>query len=66
MDCRVKRTTFFSLDELTAEERGYWEKTRDFVDTTVLPQINDYWDKAEFPFPLIRKMAELGIVGDGI
>lgn len=37
-----------------------------FVDNNVLPVINDYWERAEFPWPLIKKMGTLGIVGDGI
>jgi len=32
----------------------------------VLPVINDYWERAEFPRPLIDKLAKLDIVGDGI
>ena len=28
--------------------------------------INGYWERAEFPWPLIEKMAAAGIVGDGI
>ena len=27
---------------------------------------NGYWERAEFPFSLIEKMAPLGIIGDGI
>jgi glutaryl-CoA dehydrogenase len=30
-----------------------------------LPVINDYWERAEFPWQLIKKMGALGIVGDG-
>jgi acyl-CoA dehydrogenase-like protein len=37
-----------------------------FVDNDVLPVINDYWERAEFPWPLIKKMGTLGVVGDGI
>ncbi len=37
-----------------------------FVDNDVLPVINGYWERAEFPWPLIKKMGTLGIVGDGI
>jgi glutaryl-CoA dehydrogenase len=60
-------TDYFRIaDQLTAEERDYWRRTRDFVDDEVLPVINDYWERAEFPWPLIEKMAGLGIVGDGI
>ena len=28
--------------------------------------INEYWENAEFPWELIKRMGELGIVGDGI
>jgi Acyl-CoA dehydrogenase, N-terminal domain len=31
----------------------------------VLPVIG-YWERAEFPWPLIESMGKLGIVGDGI
>jgi glutaryl-CoA dehydrogenase len=32
----------------------------------VLPVINGYWERAEFPWPLVESLAKLGIVGDGI
>ena len=32
----------------------------------MLPVINDYWERAEFPWALVKKMGALGIVGDGI
>jgi glutaryl-CoA dehydrogenase len=60
-------TDYFRIaDQLTSEELGYLQRTRDFVDSEVLPVINDYWERAEFPWPLVEKMAKLGIVGDGI
>src|SRR4051794_21219105 len=60
-------TDYFRIaDQLTSEERNYLRRTRDFVDGEVLPVINDYWERAEFPWPLIKTMAGLGIVGDGI
>jgi glutaryl-CoA dehydrogenase len=60
-------TDFFHIaDQLTHEERGYWRRTRDFVDDEVLPVINGYWQRAEFPWPLVAVLAKLGIVGDGI
>ena len=37
-----------------------------FVDDEVLPVINGYWENAELPWPLFKRMGELGIVGDGI
>jgi glutaryl-CoA dehydrogenase len=64
---RSRGTDFFRIaDQLTAEERGYWRTARDFVDDEVLPVINDYWERAEFPRPLVEKLGKLGIVGDGI
>jgi glutaryl-CoA dehydrogenase len=60
-------TDYFRIaDQLTHEERGYWRRTRDFVDEEVLPVINGYWERAEFPWPLVKQLAKLGIVGDGI
>ena len=64
---RSRGTDFFRIaDQLSAEERGYWRTTRDFVDDEVLPVINDYWERADFPRPLVEKLGKLGIVGDGI
>jgi len=64
---RSRGTDFFRIaDQLTDEERAYWRTTRDFVDDEVLPVINDYWERAEFPRPLVEKLGKLGIVGDGI
>jgi glutaryl-CoA dehydrogenase len=60
-------TDYFRIaDQLTAQERDYLRRTREFVDTEVLPVINEYWERAGIPWPLIKKMAGLGIVGDGI
>src|SRR5215510_5372664 len=57
---------FLIADQLTREELGYLRRARDFVDNEVLPVINDYWERAEFPRPLVEKLAKLDIVGDGI
>jgi glutaryl-CoA dehydrogenase len=32
----------------------------------VLPVINGYWERAEFPWPLIKKLGAADLVGDGI
>jgi len=32
----------------------------------VLPVIGGYWERAEMPWPLLRRLGELGIVGDDI
>jgi glutaryl-CoA dehydrogenase len=60
-------TDYFDLrDPLTASQQGYLDRTRRFVDDEVLPVINDFWERAEFPRPLVAKIAPLGLVGDGI
>ena len=39
---------------------------RAFVEEDVTPIINEYWEKADFPYQLIPKFAELGIIGTAI
>src|SRR5258705_3713466 len=60
-------TDYFLLkDELTTAEQRYLERTRGFVQEEVLPVINDYWQRAEVPVDLCRRLGELGLVGDGL
>lgn len=60
-------TDFYKMDELlTPEERGIRDKVRTFCNREVIPVINDYWERAEFPFALIPKLAELNIAGGSI
>ena len=60
-------TDYFHIaDRLTDQERDIWRRARDFVDDEVLPVIGGYWEKAELPWPLLRRLGELGLVGDGI
>src|SRR5437660_11039020 len=60
-------TDFYLMDELlTEQERGARDKVRAFCDREVIPIINDYWERAEFPFELIPKLAALGIAGGSI
>jgi glutaryl-CoA dehydrogenase len=57
---------FFVREQFTDEQWELFSRTRRFVDREVLPAINDYWERAEFPWPLARRLAELGLVGDEI
>ena len=60
-------TDFYLMDELlTEEERSVRDKVRAFSDKEVIPIINDYWERAEFPFELIPKLAALDIAGSDI
>ncbi|MCZ2837103.1 acyl-CoA dehydrogenase family protein [Modestobacter sp. VKM Ac-2985] len=55
---------FYALDDLLEpEEIELRDRVRDFCAREVTPIINDYWERAEFPFELVPKMAELGIAG---
>ena len=57
-------TDFFRLDELlTQRERDVRDKVRSFCDQEVIPVINDYWERAQFPFELVPKLAKLGLAG---
>ncbi len=61
------RTDYFLLrEEFTPTQLDYLQRTRAFVEDEVLPTINGYWERAEFPRPLVEKLAGVGIVGDGI
>lgn len=60
----ARGTDYYLLgDLLNDDEREIRDRVRSFVDAEVLPIINDYWERAEFPFELVPKLARLGIVG---
>ena len=62
----AQSTDYFSLrDQLTPEQLSYLTRTRQFVDDAVLPVINEYWDTAQFPWPVVEELGAVGIVGDG-
>jgi glutaryl-CoA dehydrogenase len=57
---------FLVREQFTDEQWDGFIRTRRFVDEEVLPVINDYWERAEFPRPLVSRLAELNIVGEDI
>jgi glutaryl-CoA dehydrogenase len=60
-------TDYYLTNELlTDEEREIRDRVRTFCDEEVIPVINEYWERAEFPFELIPKFANLGIAGGTI
>lgn len=61
------RTDLFRLyDQLEGDERRLVERVSAFVDDRLLPVINSYWERAEFPSELLPDIAALGIVGTTI
>src|SRR3954451_18333943 len=60
-------TDYFQVrEQFTSEQWEHFIATRRFVDREVLPAINAYWEAAELPWPLYRRLAELGLVGEDI
>ena len=60
-------TDYFHVrDQFTDEQWEHFLATRRFVDREVLPAINSYWEAAELPWPLMRRLADLGLYGEDI
>jgi glutaryl-CoA dehydrogenase len=55
---------YFNIGELfTEEERLVQESVRDFIDSDVIPIIEEHYQTATFPKELIPKLGELGVFG---
>lgn len=60
-------TDFFALHEVLPDhERALLARVRDYCDIEVAPVMNDYWERAEFPVPLIEGYRRLGIAGGSL
>jgi glutaryl-CoA dehydrogenase len=57
---------FFLKEQLTEVQYRALQRTREFVAAEVRPVINEYWQQAQFPWPLVEKLGAVGIIGDGI
>jgi glutaryl-CoA dehydrogenase len=57
---------FLIRDQLTDEQYERFIAMRRFVDRELLPVIAAYWERAEFPWPLVERLARLGVAGDDI
>jgi glutaryl-CoA dehydrogenase len=61
----ARETDYFLMkDQLTEQEKEIFTKVRAFGEAEVLPLVNDYWERGEFPFELVPKLAALNVVGD--
>ncbi|WP_026555674.1 acyl-CoA dehydrogenase family protein [Arthrobacter sp. 35W] len=47
-------------------DRAYWDRARAFVQDEVLPVIAGYWERAEYPLHLLKRLGELDLLRDGI
>ena len=54
----------YRIDDLLDDrERAVRDRVRTWCDKDVVPVINDFWQRAEFPFDLVPGYAALGIAG---
>ena len=60
-------TDFFSVrEQFTDEQWSHFITVRRFVDEEVVPVVGPYWERAEISWPLVKRLPELGIVGEDI
>ncbi|MDX2140085.1 MAG: acyl-CoA dehydrogenase family protein [Chloroflexota bacterium] len=50
-------------DKLNESQRRLQTQVRDWVQSVVVPHINPYWDRAEFPREIAMRLRELPIMG---
>ncbi|MFQ3674124.1 MAG: acyl-CoA dehydrogenase family protein, partial [Aggregatilineales bacterium] len=50
-------------DQFNDKQRALRDQVRNWVQTRVLPEINPYWEKAEFPREIAMSIKELPIIG---
>jgi glutaryl-CoA dehydrogenase len=55
---------FLMKEQLTKDEQDLLHSVRKFGESEVLPIVNSYWERGEFPFELVPKIAALNLVGD--
>lgn len=59
-------TDYYTLfANIPAADRDAWARARAFTEEA-LPQMNDYWERAEFPAHLAKRMGNLNLLADGI
>jgi glutaryl-CoA dehydrogenase len=55
-----------AFSDVTEEERAHQLAVRQFVQDEVLPVIDGYWERYEVPMDLVKRMAELDFLRDGV
>lgn len=51
------------LYELDEEKTLFRSMVREFSEQVIRPRVEEMWDTGEFPYDIVRKMGELGIMG---
>jgi len=52
--------------DLSEEDAAYRDRARAFSLDEVAPIIDDYWDRADYPLALVRRLGELDLLRDGL
>lgn len=52
--------------DLAPEDLAYRDRARSFTQDEVLPVINGYWERGEYPLHLVRRLGELDLLRDGV
>ena len=67
VDTNMKGPDYFEISELlTDEQKLIRDAVREWVNRMVMPDIENYFRKHEFPYHLIKDMGELGGFGPTI
>lgn len=60
-------TDFFHVaEQLNEREREVLRRVREYCDTQVAPVANEYWERAEFPIPLVEGYRKLEVAGGAL
>lgn len=47
-------------------DRAYWDRARRFVQDEVLPVIDGFWERGDYPLHLLKRLGELDLLRDGV
>ncbi|MDO4255379.1 MAG: acyl-CoA dehydrogenase family protein [Kocuria sp.] len=53
------------LQDVNDQDRAHWERAQQYAEE-VIPVIGEFWDKAEYPLELVRRMGQLQLFTDGL
>jgi len=54
-----------AFEDVTGDDRAAWDRARGFT-LSVAGEMAGYWDRAEYPLHLLRRMGELDLLADGV
>lgn len=57
---------FYALfQDVSGADLDFWQRARKLTEEAT-PDVNEFWEKAEYPLHLIKRMGELGLINDGL